>query len=46
MFFPHFIKEDLGPQSSVSNAVKTTSVPGKDFHPLSKDGEIAIMEGN
>ena len=46
VFCPHFIKEDLGLQSSVSNVVRTTSVLGEISHPLPDYGEIAIMEGN
>ena len=43
---PQFIEEDLTPQSSVSNVVRTTGVLGEISHPLPKDGKIAIIEGN
>ena len=46
VFSPHFIKEDLDPQSSISNMVRTIGVLGKISCPLSENGEIAIMEGN
>ena len=45
VFSPHFVKEDLSAQRSVSNVVRTTSVSGKISHPLSEDGEIAVMKG-
>ena len=43
VFSPYFVKEDLSPQSSVSNVVRTNGVPGEISLPLSKDGEIAVM---
>ena len=46
MFSPQFIEEDLTLQSSVSNVVGTTGVPGEISHPLLKDGKIAIIEGS
>ena len=41
-----FIKEDLTSYSPVCDSVGTASALGKFLHPLPKDGEIAIMEGN
>ena len=43
VFPPEFIKEDLAPQGSVRNAVRTTDVTGKIFYPLSNDSKIAII---
>ena len=46
VFSSQFVKEDLTPQGSVSNAVGTTAALGEISHPLPKDGKIAIIEGN
>ena len=46
VFPPLFIEEDLAPQGSVWDAVGTTGASGTISHPLSKDGKIAIIEGD
>ena len=46
VFSPQFVKEDLTPQSSVSNLVGTTDVLDKISCSLPKAGKIVIIKGN